>query len=401
MSATSAEIDLQTTTRDVEQAVRTAEIALETATDNYRKISYPYTPRTFAVDIPAAINAIHDAEINLEKVKTGLGKEPDSAEYGDVRHQVTLAKENLALARQGMSLGMDPELFKGGKEAPLAVADVWSLRAGQFAVENAQLSLDKAKASFQSSLDKAQLSSDKAKVSLDQAKLSLEVAREDLNDAKDDLTKAVIMAPFDGFITKLNVSGGENVKRGMVAATIADPDKFEAEILVSEMDIRQVKVGGKASVDVAALQGLSLPAKVTHIAPTATVQSGVVNLKVEVEIQSIEAVPSDFQLSEGMTVTVSIVLQQKADVLLVPYAAITRQGEQSYVQVVSSTGTLEKRAIKTGITDYKNTEVTEGLREGEKVVIPQSTKTTTTTKQQSPGGIMIPGMGPPPPGGPK
>ena len=48
-----------------------------------------------------------------------------------------------------------------------------------------------------------------------------------------------------------------------------------------------------------------------------------------------------------------------------------RKAGQSYVQVVSSTGTIEKRAIKTGITDYQYTEVTEGLSEGEKVTITQ------------------------------
>jgi hypothetical protein len=47
--------------------------------------------------------------------------------------------------------------------------------------------------------------------------------------------------------------------------------------------------------------------------------------------------------------------------------------------VVSPSGTTEQRAIKTGITDYKNTEVTEGLSEGEQVVVPKGTTTTTST----------------------
>jgi len=199
---------------------------------------------------------------------------------------------------------------------------------------------------------------------------------------------------------------------------IADPNKFEAGILVSEMDISKVKLDGEASVQVDAMPGLTLPAKVTHISPTATIQSGVVNYKVKVEVASLEtaaqeeqiqttgqgttAVSSDFQLREGLTVTVSVIVAERQNVLLVPYTAITKEGGQSYVQLVSSTGTTEKQAIKTGITDYQFTEVTEGLSEGEKVIIPQSTKTTTTTQQQPQGGMMpIPGVGgaPPPPGG--
>jgi HlyD family secretion protein len=109
----------------------------------------------------------------------------------------------------------------------------------------------------------------------------------------------------------------------------------------------------------------------------------VVNYEVKVEIQPLEAV----ELREGLTVTVSIVVQSKTDVLLVPYAAITSQEGQSYVQVVSPSGAAEKRAIKTGITDYNNTEVIEGLNEGEQVIVPQGTTTTSTTgSQQRPGG---------------
>jgi len=71
-------------------------------------------------------------------------------------------------------------------------------------------------------------------------------------------------------------------------------------------------------------------------------------------------------------------------VLLVPNAAITTEGRQSYVQVVTSTGATEQRAIQTGISDYQFTEVTEGLSEGEQVIVPQGTVTTTTTEERRP-----------------
>jgi len=79
---------------------------------------------------------------------------------------------------------------------------------------------------------------------------------------------------------------------------------------------------------------------------------------------------------------------------VVPNGAITTQGGQSYVQVLSPDGTIETRAIRTGITDYVNTEVTDGLSEGEQVIVPQGTDTSSTTPSQwpeMPDG-MIPGM---------
>ena len=95
--------------------------------------------------------------------------------------------------------------------------------------------------------------------------------------------------------------------------------------------------------------------------------------------------------------TITIVIQQKQDVLLVPNRAITRSGGQTVVQVLKG-ATPEERTIKTGISNVQYTEVTEGLSEGEKVVIPQTT-TTTTTQQSSQGQTFrIPGLtggGPP------
>jgi len=177
------------------------------------------------------------------------------------------------------------------------------------------------------------------------------------------------------------------------------------DILVSEMDILQIELGGEGWVQVDAAQGLSLPAKVTHISPTAVIQSGVVNYVVTVEVQPLEAVmqekqatrqkatqnmkqgqlpatvSEDFQLREGLTVTVSIIIDERNDVLLIPNGAITTQGKQTYVQLVLPDGTTEERAITTGISNWQYTEVTEGLSGGETVVVPQGATTTPTDQQ--------------------
>jgi len=107
--------------------------------------------------------------------------------------------------------------------------------------------------------------------------------------------------------------------------------------------------------------------------------------------------PEDFQLKEGLTVTVSIIVEDRSDVLLVPNGAITSQGGQAYVQVVSPDGTIEERLIQTGISNWQYTEVIDGLIEGEKVVVPQGATTASTTEQSPPGRIMrMPGIGPSP-----
>jgi hypothetical protein len=107
------------------------------------------------------------------------------------------------------------------------------------------------------------------------------------------------------------------------------------------------------------------------------------------------------ELKAGMTATVSLIVSQAQGVLLVPYAAITTEGAQKYVQVLTAAGETEKRAVTIGTTDYSYAEVTSGLTEGEKVIVSTttSTKSTSSTQtQQQGGGMMMPGMGGPPGG---
>jgi hypothetical protein len=213
--------------------------------------------------------------------------------------------------------------------------------------------------------------------------MQLEIAEGRLENAKKAVDEALatgpeITAPFDGFITVVNVSGGDEILKGTVAVQIADPTRFETVLLVSEMDIFDIELGGEAYVQVDAADVPELPAEVTYISPTAIIQSGVVNYEVTVEVASLETVreqqqaaiqarqeempeqfqaaieagqitqeqaeemaqrmqqmpeisleqmpgliPEDFELKEGLSVTVSIIIEGASDVLLVPNEATT------------------------------------------------------------------------------
>jgi len=183
---------------------------------------------------------------------------------------------------------------------------------------------------------------------------------------------------------------------------------------VTEKDIFSVKVGGEATVTLDALDGISYPARITAIAPTATVSSGVVNYKVTVELTSltpiskvaaasaqktatVSAAAQSVSLKDGLSAVVDILVQGINGVLMVPSRAITKQGPNSVVQVVKGAAT-ETRTVKTGMSDETNTEITEGLSEGEQVMVTlssSSSSTTSNTGNQGMGGIGGIGGGPP------
>ncbi|MBI4302904.1 MAG: HlyD family efflux transporter periplasmic adaptor subunit [Chloroflexi bacterium] len=278
------------------------------------------------------------------------------------------------------------------------------------------------------------------KLDLELAKGRLEDAQQALKDAQKSLDEAKkaspeIKAPFSGFVTKINVTSGEEVNKNAVALQVADPNKFQADVLVSERDISKVSIGGIATVRADATS-LSLPARVTAMAPTATISQGVVNYKVTVEVQSLASAMASMsdqmqrssssanasgqlqrpssssanttgqgqqsrttfgrqgsttttqaaQLRDGLSVSVSILVEQKNNVLLVPNRAISRQGGNTVVTVLKQSdkkeSVTEVRPIKIGINDSRYTEVAEGLSEGELVVVPKATATQSAGQQQ-------------------
>jgi RND family efflux transporter MFP subunit len=298
--------------------------------------------------------------------------------------------------------------------------------------------------------------------------MQVEQARMRLEDAQAKLDEHLaqspeVAAPFDGFVTSVSAEGGDEVFKGSVAVTIADPDRFEVLIYVSENDIAQISEGMEAEVTIDTLS-LVLPASVTSIAPTATVSSGVVNYEVTVEVATLEAysqqvqdqmaaaqqqmadarqqmqqqlasgempdqlkqavesgqmtqeeaeavmqqmqsgdspqgMASDqvgspatmlegIQLREGLSVSVTLIVAEKADVLVVPNASISTRRGQAFVTVVAADGSEEERQVTTGLSDWQSTEIIDGLEEGE-VIKTTGTVVATDGFDGRPGGGMV------------
>jgi multidrug efflux pump subunit AcrA (membrane-fusion protein) len=460
-----------------ELAVRQAQLNVQIAEYNLNQIE----------EVNEAQEAVDEAENYLKLIKMVRMGELGGGLQGDFSYwsqQEAMAEDELERAEEELEEILDATNLTVSEDVALDLArKLLLLEQEQRDLEDAQVDVEDTKQDVDDAkyaLENARLDVEDAKQDVEDARLNVDDAKQDVEDAQSDLEEArslspEIKAPFDGFVTRVNVEGGDEVLKGTVAVQIADPNKFEADIMVSEMDILQAKLEGEAWVSVDAMQGMSLPAKVTHIAPTATIQSGVVNYVVKVEIESMEAVvqerrgamqkamediaagqiperlqqaidegritqeqaeemmagggppegmtppagmefpagmqgatgqeapatsqtPSmvseDFQLREGLTVTVTIIVDERTDVLLVPNAAITSEGRQSYVQVVTASGDTEQRAVQTGISDWQFTEITDGLSEGEQVLVPQGTVTTQTTEERRGGMMFFGGPGP-------
>lgn len=444
----------QRTVESKKIAVTQAELNVQSANSTLNQIT----------EVKKAKDEVDEAELYLKLVSSGIAGTGDTLYW---TNQKIYAQNSLAEARKyyndvvsGISTSISSDLALQIAQKDFAVDQA------KFALVDAQIAVDDAMTAVvtaQQALDDAKLAVTNAQLDVDEATAAVADAQADLDDA--NAKSPIITAPFDGFISSVKVSGGDEVYKGTIAMTIADPNQFSAKINVTEEDIFSVKVGGDATVSLTALSDTSFPAIVSKISPTATVSSGVVNYAVTVNLTSLKPItttttqgaagqmpavsanrtmpsgmpsgnftppsgmpsgsftmPSaapnitasatstgsstaNVTLKEGLSATVSIVSQQKSNILIVPSKAITRQSGNNTVQVVKGS-TTETRTVQTGITDGTYTEITDGLTEGEQVLIKTSSSSSsssssakTPSTQQQLQSISGGGSGGPPPGG--
>ncbi|MBC8429653.1 MAG: efflux RND transporter periplasmic adaptor subunit [Dehalococcoidia bacterium] len=304
-------------------------------------MAYPYTYYTFAFGVPEAVAAIGDAQRELNEAlevmqELGLSREQYSWEqYWDVWHQLEQAQDNLVKAREKLSLGYGEDVFQAGY---LPITSFWTLRAAQLEMEKAQLDLDK---------------------------------------ANDDLEKAVMIAPFDGVIAVVDIKEGDSLS-SMDYATrtiveIVDPRSMELDAEVDEIDVPEVKLEQKAVISVDALPDEQFEGVVTSICPLSIEEAGVILYKVKVSLDVLEG----FGLKAGMSATADIIIDERSNVLLVPDRSIERDSQGNpvvKVMVNEQIEQIEERPVVIGISDGFQTEIVDGLDEGEVVVIERRVK---------------------------
>jgi macrolide-specific efflux system membrane fusion protein len=200
------------------------------------------------------------------------------------------------------------------------------------------------------------------------AEAQLKQAEANVEVAKVQLSYTTIYALTSGIIASVSTQEGETVMAGLAAPTfvnIIDLNRLEVQVYVDETDIGKILVGQNVTFTVDTYTDTDFKGKVTAIYPKAVIQDNVVNYIVVVKIEDFQ----DKILRPEMTTTVTIYLETRKDVLTVPSKAIVREKGERFVTVIDGDARLNRK-IKTGWYDNSYTEVTEGLEEGEMVLLP-------------------------------
>jgi HlyD family secretion protein len=216
----------------------------------------------------------------------------------------------------------------------------------------------------------ARLQVTSAQQAYDLATKSQPLAEQTLNEARRQLDAATLKAPFDGIVARINVTAGDIASPAVPAVEIIDPANMQFEIQVDEIDVVSVQPGQKVNIEVDALPELKLEGEVNFIYDLPSVQTGVVAYSTRISLQ----VPENVGLKVGMSASADIVTAERANVLLVPDRAISKNDKGENIVTVHVNGVNETRVIVTGITDGIRTEIIDGLKEGETVVVERTSQ---------------------------
>lgn len=335
---------------------------------------------------------------------------------------VTLAVREGDLVKKGdLLLQIDKAQYDAGAQATQAGLDALFAQreSDKFTREQAERDLERTKKNFEAhieseqNLQKAQLVLDSMRANERADERRIEQARANLMGNKDSLRKTTLVSPIDGVVTAKPVEQGENAiigtmnNPGTILVTVSDMSIVEGEMEVDETDVPHVKVGQKASLTFDAYPEKKFEGVVTEIGGSPITKSALgtdssaVNFKVRVQVAN---PPSNIR--PGFSVSGKIETDRREAALAIPIPALvvadpaslerTKPGKKATpaaatpatpataapvtagaaekkkdvegVFLVKKDGTVEFRKVKTGINADLQTEVLEGLTDGEEIV---------------------------------
>jgi HlyD family secretion protein len=180
------------------------------------------------------------------------------------------------------------------------------------------------------------------------------------------LVNATLTAPFDGTVAEVNIVGGQAAAGTLQPAIVlADLTSFHIDVGIDEIDVGKLSEGQAVKLSVDALPGVPITGVVDRIAPTAQENAGVVSYMVTVVID-----PTDAPIRAGMSAIVDIITDVRDNVLVIPnrFIRIDRTTGRAYVNVKRGEQ-VEEVEIITGLRNDTESEVVQGLNEGDVLII--------------------------------
>lgn len=190
-------------------------------------------------------------------------------------------------------------------------------------------------------------------------------ARADVDSARAQLARTLILAPFSGTVTRMDITEGEIVSPNEPKVALMSVDRLHIESYIPEISVSLVRPDNEAVITLDAYgAGTTFAAKVASVDPAETIRNGVPMYR-----SILEFLTQDSRIKSGMTANVAITTARRENVISVPQRIVSSRGGKQYVLVRVGEG-LEDREVTTGaVSALGEIEILSGLSDGETVVL--------------------------------
>src|SRR5215813_3950559 len=219
---------------------------------------------------------------------------------------------------------------------------------------------------------KAQLSVTQARVS--QAEATVAQSEAAVERAEEELSNATIRSPIKGMVLSRDVEIGSPVSSilnlgagATLVMVLGDIREVFVRGKVDEADSGMVKLHQPARIRVETFKERQFDGRVTQISPLGIEKDNVVSFEVKVSIDNASG-----ELRANMSANAEIVLDEHKNTLLVPEKAVIYDAQRvAWIETPDAMAPKgrKRNQIKVGFSNGTRTEVVEGLKEGQKIVL--------------------------------
>lgn len=194
---------------------------------------------------------------------------------------------------------------------------------------------------------------------------AVKAAEADLNNARALLSKSLIVAPFDGVITRIDAKIGEIVSPSESQITIMSQGNFLIESFVPEINIASIKLNDRAKITLDAYgDDVHFDATVVSIDPAETMRDGVSTYRIKLQFNEI-----DERVKSGMTANVLITTLEKNNAIVVPQGIISSENGLKYVTIKNGNDDKIVEVTTGEISSLGQIEILAGLKDGDIVLL--------------------------------
>ncbi len=264
------------------------------------------------------------------------------------------------------------------------VPDMVNLSSAESRVERAKLAANQSRSNYERDLklyqndvisreefEKVELQYKNDEEELRAATDNLSLVRTGITQSSAQTSNTLVRSTVDGTILDIPVKVGNSVIQtnnfndGTTVASVADLSDMLFIGKIDETEVGRLTSGMPIGITIGAIQGRTIPANLEYISPKGTEESGAILFEMKAALK----IPEDLFIRAGYSANANIILDKREQVLTIPESSLEFSGDSAFVYMVKNEEPqeFERHFVKIGLSDGINIEVTEGLKENDRI----------------------------------